>query len=128
MKRVEAFSRFHKRSISVETAKDALKDLLASQKKQVSIENIQRTVADYYRIKVIELLSKKRTRNIARPRQIAMLLARELTQLSLPDIGVAFGDRDHSTVLYACRAIEELRSVDTSVNSEFNTLLQILRG
>jgi chromosomal replication initiator protein len=128
LKRVEAFSKFHKRSISVDVAKDALKDLLASQKKQVSIENIQKTVADYYRIKVADLLSKKRTRNITRPRQIAMLLARELTQLSLPEIGSAFGDRDHSTVLYACRTIEELKKMNPVINNEFNTLSQSLRN
>ncbi|MEQ1582784.1 MAG: chromosomal replication initiator protein DnaA, partial [Candidatus Nitrotoga sp.] len=91
LKRIDAYSRFHKRTISVELAKEALKDLLASQNKQISIENIQKTVADFYRIKVTDLLSKKRTRLIARPRQIAMCLARELTQLSLPEIGTAFG-------------------------------------
>lgn len=128
LKRVKAFSEFHKRTISVDVAKDALKDLLASQKKQVSIENIQKTVADYYRIKVSDLLSKKRTRNIARPRQIAMLLARELTQFSLPEIGAAFGDRDHSTVLYACRTIEDQRKSNPNINTEFSTLSQILKG
>lgn len=128
LKRVDAFSRFHKRAVSVEVAKDALKDLLASQNKQVSIENIQKTVADYYRIKVSDLLSKKRTRNITRPRQIAMLLARELTQLSLPEIGIAFGDRDHSTVLYACRTVEVLKRSNSIINSEYTTLSQSLRS
>lgn len=128
LKRIDAFSRFHKRIISVDLAKEALKDLLASQNKQVSIENIQKTVADFYRIKVIDLLSKKRTRVIARPRQIAMCLARELTHLSLPEIGVAFGDRDHTTVMYACKTIENLRTIDTTINTDFNLLNQILRN
>ena len=106
----------------------ALKDLLASQNKQVSIENIQKTVADFYRIKVTDLLSKKRTRTIARPRQIAMALARELTQLSLPEIGAAFGSRDHTTVMYACKTIEGLRNSDAVINSDFGLLNQILRN
>lgn len=128
LKRIDAYSKFHKRTISVELAKEALKDLLASQNKQISIENIQKTVADFYRIKVIDLLSKKRTRIIARPRQIAMCLARELTQLSLPEIGAAFGDRDHTTVLYACKTIENLRRTDSALNSDFNLLHQTLRN
>jgi len=128
LKRVDAYSRFHKRPISAELAKEALKDLLASQNKQVSIENIQKTVADFYRIKVTDLLSKKRTRLIARPRQIAMCLARELTQLSLPEIGSAFGDRDHTTVMYACKTIESLRNTDTVLNTDFNLLNQTLRN
>ena len=128
LKRVEAYSKFHKRTITIELAKEALKDLLASQNKQVSIENIQKTVAEFYRIKVIDLLSKKRTRVISRPRQIAMCLARELTQLSLPEIGVAFGDRDHTTVMYACKTIENLRNTDTALNSDFNLLNQTLRN
>ena len=126
--RVEAYSKFHKQPITIELAKEALKDLLASQNKQVSIENIQKTVADYYRIRVVDLLSKKRTRAIARPRQIAMYLARELTQLSLPEIGVAFGDRDHTTVLHACKTIENLRNIDNTINTDFNLLNQTLRG
>ena len=128
LKRIDAYSRFHKLAISVELAKEALKDLLASQNKQVSIENIQKTVADFYRIKVSDLLSKKRTRIIARPRQIAMTLARELTQLSLPEIGTAFGSRDHTTVMYACKTIETLRNTDSVLNSDFSLLNQILRN
>ena len=128
LKRIDAYSRFHKRAISVELAKEALKDLLASQNKQVSIENIQKTVADFYRIKVSDLLSKKRTRIVARPRQIAMSLARELTQLSLPEIGATFGDRDHTTVLYACKTIENLRNMDSVLNADFNLLHQTLRS
>lgn len=128
LNRIEAFARFHKRPITVELAKEALKDLLAAQNKQVSIENIQKTVADFYRIKIIDLLSKKRTRIIARPRQMAMCLARELTQLSLPEIGNAFGGRDHSTVLHACKTIENLRNTDSSLNADFNLLNQTLRN
>ena len=128
LKRIEAYSKFHKQPISVELAKEALRDLLASQNKQISIENIQKTVADFYRIKVSDLLSKKRTRIIARPRQIAMTLARELTQFSLPEIGTAFGGRDHTTVMYACKTIEGLRNLDSALNADFNLLNQTLRN
>ena len=126
--KVIASSRFHKSPITVDLAKEALKDLIAAQKKQVSIDNIQKTVADFYRIKVSDLLSKKRTRIIARPRQVAMCLARDLTGLSFPAIGSAFGDRDHTTVLYACNTIENLRNSDSAFNAEFNLLNQTLRG
>ncbi|HAF45291.1 MAG: chromosomal replication initiation protein DnaA [Sideroxydans sp. GWF2_59_14] len=128
LNRIEAYAKFHKRQISIELAKEALKDLLAAQNKQVSMENIQKTVADFYRIKIVDLLSKKRSRIIARPRQIAMTLARELTQLSLPEIGNAFGGRDHSTVLHACKTIESLRNSDSALNADFNLLNQTLRG
>lgn len=128
LNRIVAYAKFHKHGISVETAKEALKDLLAAQNKQVSIENIQKTVAEFYRLKVVELISKKRTRAIARPRQMAMCLARELTQLSLPEIGNAFGGRDHSTVLHACKTIESLKNIDHTVNSDFNLLNQTLRN
>lgn len=128
LKRILAYSRFTGHPISLELAKDALKDLLAVQNRQISIENIQKTVADYYKIKVIEMYSKKRTRIIARPRQIAMAVAKELTQLSLPDIGEAFGGRDHTTVLHAHRKITELRASDPIINRDYNALLHILRG
>ncbi len=128
LNRIEAYARFHKRPISIELAKEALKDLLAAQNKQVSMDNIQKTVADFYRIKIVDLLSKKRTRAVARPRQMAMCLARELTQLSLPEIGNAFGGRDHSTVLHACKTIESLRNTDSALNADFNLLNQTLRG
>lgn len=126
--RIEAYSKFHKQPITIELAKEALKDLLAVQNKQISIENIQKTVADFYRIKLVDLLSKKRTRIIARPRQIAMYFARELTQLSLPEIGSAFGGRDHTTVLHACRTIENLKQIDSGFNSDINFINQILRN
>ena len=128
LKRVFAYSRFSGHSVTLELAKEALKDLLAVQNRQVSIENIQKTVADYYKIKVAEMYSKKRTRVLARPRQMAMALTKELTQLSLPDIGDAFGGRDHTTVLHACRKILELKSSNPEIAREFNTLLQILRN
>ncbi|MBU1214460.1 MAG: chromosomal replication initiator protein DnaA [Gammaproteobacteria bacterium] len=128
LNRIEAYARFHKKVISIELAKEALKDLLAAQNKQVTIDNIQKTVADFYRIKLVDLLSKKRTRAIARPRQIAMSLARELTQLSLPEIGNTFGGRDHTTVLHACKTIDALRNSDSTIEAEFNLLHQTLRG
>lgn len=128
LNRIEAYARFHKRQISIELAKEALRDLLAAQNKQVTIENIQKTVADFYRLKILDLLSKKRTRAIARPRQLAMSLARELTQLSLPEIGNAFGGRDHTTVLHACKTIENLKNSDSSIEADFNLLHQTLRG
>jgi len=128
LNRIEAYARFHKRPISIELAKEALRDLLAAQNKQVTIDNIQKTVADFYRLKIVDLLSKKRTRVIARPRQIAMSLARELTQLSLPEIGNAFGGRDHTTVLHACKTIDTLRNTDASIEADFNLLHQTLRG
>jgi len=94
----------------------------------VSIDNIQKTVAEYYKIKVSEMYSKKRSRNIARPRQIAMALAKELTQLSLPDIGEAFGGRDHTTVLHACRKVAALRSTNTDITRDFDSLIKVLRS
>ena len=128
LKRVEAYAKFHCRAISIETAKEALKDILIAQNRQISIENIQKTVAEYYHIKLVDLLSKKRTRNLTRPRQIAMSLARELTSMSLPEIGKAFGGKDHSTVIHACKTIENLKASDTVINSDHKILLQILRG
>jgi chromosomal replication initiator protein len=128
LKRVLAFSRFTGRPISLDLAKEALKDLLAVQTRLVSIENIQKTVADYYKIKVAEMYSKKRTRIIARPRQVAMALAKELTPMSLPDIGESFGGRDHTTVLHACKRIKELRESDGDISKDFTILLQVLNS
>jgi chromosomal replication initiator protein len=119
---------FSEQEISVELCRDALRDLLAIQSRQVSVENIQKTVADYYKIKVSEMYSKKRSRNVARPRQIAMALAKELTPLSLPDIGEAFGGRDHTTVLHACRKIAQLRSINTELTRDIVSLLKVLRS
>ncbi len=128
LKRVEAYTKFHKRHISVETAKEALKDILVAQSRQISIENIQKTVADYYRLKMVELLSKKRTRNLTRPRQMAMALARELTTMSLPEIGNSFGGKDHSTVIHACKTTADLRTRDTTIDADYKILLQTLKG
>lgn len=128
LKRVLAFSRFVCQEITLDLAKEALKDLLAVQSRQISIENIQKTVADYYKIKVSEMYSKKRSRVVARPRQMAMAIAKELTSLSLPDIGEAFGGRDHTTVLHGYRKINELRVSDPMVSKDFNALIMILRG
>jgi chromosomal replication initiator protein len=128
LKRVLAYSSFHGQEISLALAKDALRDLLAVQNRQISIENIQKTVADYYKIRVSDMHSKKRSRAVARPRQVAMALAKELTQLSLPEIGSNFGGRDHTTVLHACRQIAKLREAVPEISHDVNFLLQVLRN
>jgi chromosomal replication initiator protein len=128
LKRVLAYARFSGQELSIDLCREALRDLLAVQNRQVSIENIQRTVADYYKIKVAEMYSKKRSRNVARPRQVAMALAKELTQLSLPDIGEAFGGRDHTTVLHACRKIADLRNSNGDITRDVASLLKVLRS
>jgi chromosomal replication initiator protein len=128
LKRVFAYVRFTGTPLSLAATKEALKDLLVIQNRQISIENIQKTVADYYKIKVAEMYSKKRNRAIARPRQVAMALAKEFTQLSLPDIGEAFGGRDHTTVLHACRKVEELKDSDGGIHRDLVVLQQILKG
>lgn len=128
LRRVIANSRFTGRPINLDFAKEALRDLLAMQERLVSIENIQKTVADYYKIRVADLLSKKRSRSIARPRQIAMALAKELTNHSLPEIGDAFGGRDHTTVLHGCRRVESLRDTEKRVDDDYLNLLRTLTG
>ncbi len=128
LRRVIANSRFTGRPISLDFAKEALKDLLALQERLVSIENIQKTVADYFKIRVADLLSKRRTRSIARPRQFAMALAKELTNHSLPEIGDAFGGRDHTTVLHGCRRIKALRETENRVENDYLNLLRTLTG
>ncbi|MFP5419630.1 MAG: chromosomal replication initiator protein DnaA [Gammaproteobacteria bacterium] len=128
LKRVIAFSRFHEKPITLELVKEALRDLIASTSRIVSIENIQKTVADFYKIKVADMFSKKRTRNLARPRQIAMALAKELTNQSLPEIGESFGGRDHTTVIHACRKVAELRETETDIGRDYLVLLQSLTG
>jgi chromosomal replication initiator protein len=128
LKRVLAFCRFSGQPLSIASCREALRDLIAVQNRLVSIDNIQRTVAEYYKIKVAEMYSKKRSRTVARPRQIAMALAKELTPLSLPDIGEAFGGRDHTTVLHACRKVAELRTSNSDITRDFNSLLQVLRS
>jgi chromosomal replication initiator protein len=126
LKRVIAFARFSGKAVTLDLAKESLKDIVAAHTQQISIENIQKTVADYYKIKISDLFARKRSRIIARPRQMAMLLAKELTSMSLPDIGDAFGGRDHTTVLHACRKITELRAHDAQVQKDYKTLLEVL--
>lgn len=126
LKRVMANAQFTGKSITIEFCREALKDLLALQAKLVTIENIQKTVAEYYSVKVSELLAKRRSRSIARPRQMAMCLSKELTSHSLPEIGEAFGGRDHTTVLHACRKVQELRTNDTDVEEDYTNLMRIL--
>lgn len=128
LRRVIANSQFTGRPITLDFAREALKDLLALQDKLVTIENIQKTVAEYYKIRVAELLSKRRSRSITRPRQIAMALAKELTRHSLPEIGDAFGGRDHTTVLHACRKVKELRDTDARIGEDYQNLLRTLTG
>ena len=128
LKRVLAYSNFHGQEISLALAKEALRDLLAVQNRQISIDNIQKTVADYYKIRISDMHSKKRSRAVARPRQVAMALAKELTQMSLPEIGSNFGGRDHTTVLHACRQVAKLRELLPDMNHDVNFLLQVLRS
>ena len=128
LRRVVANSQFTGRAITMDFAKEALRDLLALQDRLVTIENIQKTVAEYYKIRVADLLSKRRSRSIARPRQVAMALSKELTSHSLPEIGDAFGGRDHTTVLHACRVIKELRESNTRTSEDYSNLLRTLAG
>jgi chromosomal replication initiator protein len=126
LKRVVASARFTGRPIDLELVKEALKDLLALQERQISIDNIQSTVAEYYKIKRSDLLSKRRNRSVARPRQVAMALAKELTNRSLPEIGEAFGGRDHTTVLHGCRKIKELCNSSADIAEDYKNLLRLL--
>jgi chromosomal replication initiator protein len=126
LRRIVANAEFTGRPITLDFAKEALRDMLAAQDKQVTIENIQKTVAEYYKIRTSELLSSTRSRTIARPRQIAMALAKELTNHSLPEIGSAFGGRDHTTVLYATRKIAELKESDSRVEEDYGNLFRTL--
>ncbi|MBW7901889.1 MAG: chromosomal replication initiator protein DnaA [Rhodocyclaceae bacterium] len=128
LKKVLAYSSFHGREIELELAKEALKDVIGAVNRQITVENIQKTVADYYKIKVADLFSPKRTRAIARPRQVAMWLAKDLTAHSYPMIGDAFGGRDHTTVLHAVRTIDSLRIKDNELNHDLHVLLQVLKG
>jgi chromosomal replication initiator protein len=126
LKRVIANAKFTGKEISIEFVKEALKDLISLQDKLVTLDNIQRTTAEYFKLKISDLLSKRRSRSVARPRQIAMYLAKELTNHSLPEIGEAFGGRDHTTVLHACRTINDFRQNDTGVSEDVINLLRIL--
>jgi chromosomal replication initiator protein len=126
LKRVIASANFTGRPFDVDLIKESLRDLLALQDRQVSLDNIKRTVAEYYKIKSSDLLSKRRSRSVARPRQVAMALSKELTNHSLPEIGDAFGGRDHTTVLHACRKIKELRETNTDIREDYKNLLRSL--
>ena len=128
LRKVLAYSRFSQKEISIALAREALKDLLSIQNRQVSVENIQKTVADFYKIKVADMYSKKRPASIARPRQIAMYLAKEMTQKSLPEIGDNFGGRDHTTVLHAVRKIGAERQKNSELNQQLHVLEQTLKG
>lgn len=126
LKRVIASARFVGRSIDIDLIKESLKDLLALQARQVSMDNIQRTVAEYYKIKIADMMSRRRSRSVARPRQVAMALSKELTNHSLPEIGDSFGGRDHTTVLHACRKIKELRETNSDIREDYKNLLRTL--
>ncbi len=126
LRRVVANAHFSNKTITLDFAKDALRDLLSSHDKMVSIENIQKTVAGYYKIRVSDMHSKRRTRSVTRPRQLAMALCKELTNHSYPEIGDAFGGRDHTTILHACRKIEELKEEDPRINEDYRNLLRTL--
>jgi len=128
LNRVVAYARFHGREINLEVAKEALRDIIGATNRQISLELVQKTVSDFYKIKVADMYSQKRTRAIARPRQIAMWLTRELTSHSLPEIGEAFGGRDHTTVMHACRTIKDLRGKDTRLNNDLHVLMQTIKG
>jgi chromosomal replication initiator protein len=126
--RIIASSRFTGQPISLDFAKDVLRDLLNLQARLVTIENIQKTVADYFKIRLSELLSERRTRSLARPRQIAMALSKELTAHSLPEIGSAFGGRDHTTVLHACKRVKQLQEQEPRAREDYSNLVRILTG
>jgi len=128
LKKVLAYARFTGRELNLDLAKEALRDILNVVNRQISVEGIQKTVAEYFKIRVSDMYSKKRSRNVARPRQVAMALAKDLTQMSLPEIGEAFGNRDHTTVLHACRTIASLRAKDHGMNRDYLVLEQVLRG
>jgi len=128
LNRVIAYAGFHGQELSLEVAKEALRDILSATNRQVSLEQIQKTVADFYKIKTTDLFSKKRSRAIARPRQVAMWLAREITGHSQPEIGEFFGGRDHTTVIHACRTIAALRTSETQLNNELHVLTQTLKS
>jgi chromosomal replication initiator protein len=128
LNRVVAYARFHGREISLDVAKEALRDIIGATNRQISLELVQKTVSDFYKIKVADMYSQKRTRAIARPRQIAMWLTRELTSHSLPEIGEAFGGRDHTTVMHACRTIIDLRGKDSRLNNDLHVLMQTIKG
>jgi chromosomal replication initiator protein len=128
LRKVLAYARFTQKDIHINIAREALRDLLSIQNRQISVENIQKTVADFYKIKVADMYSKKRPASIAHPRQVAMYLAKELTKKSLPEIGELFGGRDHTTVLHAVRKVNADRGKNTELNQQLHVLEQTLKG
>jgi chromosomal replication initiator protein len=126
LRRLVAHAQFTNRPVTMDLTQEALRDLLAMQERMVSIENIQKTTAEYYKIRVSDLHSKSRSRSVTRPRQLAMALAKNLTNHSLPEIGDAFGGRDHTTVLHACRKIEELKETDNRIREDYHNLLRTI--
>jgi chromosomal replication initiator protein len=128
LRKVLAYARFTHKDIHIALAREALRDLLSIQNRQISVENIQKTVADFYKIKVADMYSRKRPASIAHPRQVAMYLAKELTKKSLPEIGELFGGRDHTTVLHAVRKVTSDRSKNTELNQQLHVLEQTLKG
>jgi chromosomal replication initiator protein len=126
LRRILASAFFTGRTIDVSLVTESLKDLISFQDRLITVNNIQKTVAEYYKIRVSDLHSKSRSRQVARPRQVAMALAKELTEHSLPEIGDAFGGRDHTTVLHACRKVLELKSKDSRMNEDYGNLMRIL--
>ena len=128
LNRIVAMANFTGQAIDTTLAKESLRDLIAVRGRQVSVENIQKTVAEYYKIKIVDILSKKRSRNFSRPRQLAMCLTRELTNLSFPEIGAAFGGRHHTTIMHACDEVEDLRLSDQNISQDLGFLTQVLRG
>jgi chromosomal replication initiator protein len=128
LNKVIATARFKGKAVDLELVKESLKDVLAVRAKQINIENIQKVVAEYYRIPLRELTGKKRNRSYARPRQVAMALSRELTSHSYPEIGNAFDGRDHSTVIHACEKIDDLKKSDPNMAEDYNNLLRLLQA
>src|SRR5260221_6731230 len=128
LKKVLAFARFTERELSLELAKEALSDILNLSSRQISVEGIQKTVAEYFKIKIADMHSKKRSRNLARPRQVAMALAKDLTQMSLPEIGDAFRNHDHTTVLHARRTLRSLRQHDDGLQRDYLVPEPVLEG
>jgi chromosomal replication initiator protein len=128
LNRVLAYARFHGREINLDLAKEALRDIIGATNRQISLELVQKTVSDYYKIKTSDMFSQRRTRAIARPRQVAMWIARELTTHSLPEIGESFGGRDHTTVMHACRTINNLRTQEPRLNNDLHVLVQTIKG
>ena len=128
LKKVLAYARFTGRELSLDLAKESLRDILSVANRQITVDGIQKTVADYFQLRLSDMHSKKRSRNVARPRQVAMALAKDLTQMSLPEIGEAFGNRDHTTVLHGCRRTESLLARDQTTRQAVTELRRLLNA